>query len=107
MLCCLNFIFLYCFARIAVAEGKVEKVLSIRSYIGVENLNIRTCALEGFKFFRSTKRKLNLPLEFEYDSHRPKNVNHPFIAQPRGQLGPTLRNRLNMMRMYCLTPPTC
>jgi hypothetical protein len=47
LLCCLNFIFLYCFARIVVAGGKVEKVLSIRSYIGVENLNKRTCALES------------------------------------------------------------
>ena len=48
----------------------------MKSYPGFEDLNTRDCALEGFKLFRSTKRKLDLPPSMDCDSHRSDNMNY-------------------------------
>ena len=41
---------------------------AMSSYLGLEDLNTRNCALEGFELFRSTKRKLDLPPGVDYDT---------------------------------------
>ena len=51
-------------------------VVSWRSCLSVEDINTGNCTLEGFVLFGSTKRKLDLPLGFEYDSHRPNKMNY-------------------------------
>ena len=48
----------------------------IKSYPGVEDLNTRDCALEGFELFGSTKRKPDLPLGVNCTSHRSNKVNY-------------------------------
>ena len=54
---------------------------AMRSYPEGKDLNTRTYVLEGFELFGSTKRKMDLPPRFEYDSHRPDKVNY-FIPPP-------------------------
>ena len=49
---------------------------AMKSYPGVENLNIGDCALEGLELFESTKRKHDLPQGVDCDSHRPDKVNY-------------------------------
>ena len=48
----------------------------MKSYLGVEDLNTRHCALEGFELFGSTKRKFNVPLGADCDSYRSNKVNY-------------------------------
>ena len=40
-----------------------------KSYLGAEDVKTRNCALEVFKLFGSTKRKLNIPPGVDYESH--------------------------------------
>ena len=54
---------------------------AIKSYLGLEDLNTRDCALEGFELFGSTKRKLDMPPNVDCDSHRPDKVNYS-ISRP-------------------------
>ena len=58
-------------------------VVAMRSYPGAEDLNTRNCALKGSELFGSTKRKLDLPLGSEYDSHHLDKVNYsiPHLIQ--------------------------
>ena len=44
-------------------------VEAMKSYLGIEGLRTKDCALEGTKLFASTKWKLDLPLGADYDSH--------------------------------------
>ena len=53
-------------------------VEAMKSYPGAEDLNTRNCALEGSEFFGSTKRRLNLTLGADCDSHRFDKVNYSF-----------------------------
>ena len=56
-------------------DGKLL-VEPMKSYLGAEGLNIGDCALEGFKLFGSTKRKLNMPPGADCVSHRFDKVNY-------------------------------
>ena len=63
----------------AAAKCGDPKLLAdaMKSYPGIiEDLNTRECALEGSKLFGSTKRKFDLPLGADCDSHRPDKVNY-------------------------------
>ena len=71
------------------------------------DLNTKNRVLEGFGLFGPTKRKLDLPLRSKYDSHRPKNVNYSIPALTQNLLEHALKSPSHMMRMWCLTPPTC
>ena len=63
--------------KVAVHIGNPKLIAeAIRSYLGIEDLNTKNCALEGSKLFESTKSKLNLPLGSKYDSHCPDKVNY-------------------------------
>jgi hypothetical protein len=48
-------------------------------FLGVEDLNTRSCHLEDTKIFGSTKRKLDLPPDSEHDSHHPNKVNYSIL----------------------------
>ena len=54
---------------------------AMKSFPEVEGLNARDCALEGSKFFGSTKRKFDLPPILDCDSYRPDKVNYS-ISRP-------------------------
>ena len=56
----------------------------MKSYARAEDVNTRDCVLEGSELFGSTKRKLNLPLGVDCDSHRPDKLNN-FIPRPNTQ----------------------
>lgn len=48
----------------------------MKSYPGVEDLNTRHCALEGFELFGSTKRKFNVTPGADCDLYRSDKVNY-------------------------------
>lgn len=58
---------------------------AMKSYLGAKDVNTRDCALEGFKLFGSTKRKLDLPHGADCDSHSMDKANdsipHPSTKQ--------------------------
>lgn len=59
---------------------------AIKSYLGVEGLNTKDCALEGTKLFGSTKHKFNFPPSIEYDSqYQIDSTKHSILAQTLGQ----------------------
>ena len=66
-----------------VAMCRDPKLLAdaMKSYLGLEDLYTRDCALEGFELFGSTKRKFDLPPGVDCDSHRPDKVNY-YIPRP-------------------------
>ena len=49
---------------------------AMKSYQGAEDLYTRDCALEGSKFFRYTKQKLDMQPGANCDSHRFDKVNY-------------------------------
>ena len=49
---------------------------AMKSSMGLEDLNIRDCALEGFELIGSTKRKFDMPSGVDCSSHRPNKMNH-------------------------------
>lgn len=62
--------------------------------------------MEGSGFFGSTKRKLDLPLEFVYDCHHLNKMNYSI---PRPNISSTRAHIENpsMMKMWCLTLLVC
>lgn len=48
-------------------------VNAMKFCLGAEDLNTNACFLENSKLFGSTKWKLDLPPNVDYDSHRPNN----------------------------------
>ena len=52
---------------------------AMKSYPGAEDVNTRYCALEGSKFFGSTKCKLNLPPGVDCEFHRLDIVNYSIL----------------------------
>ena len=80
----------------AMASGDGKKIAEALSEMpGAEEICTRIPHLEGEEVFGSTKRKLDLPIGSEGDSHRPDKVNfsHPRVhtrsATTRVQLGTT------------------
>jgi hypothetical protein len=78
----------------AMASGDGKKIVEALSEMhGAEDICTRIPHLEGEEVFGSTKRKLDLPIGFEGDSHHPDKVNfsHPQVqtrfATTRVQLG--------------------
>jgi hypothetical protein len=67
-------------ARRSGDPKKIEEALS--QLLGVEVATTRIPHLEGKEIFGNTKRKLDLPLGADGDSHRPDKVN---FSQPRVQ----------------------
>ena len=52
---------------------------AMKSYPGLQDLNTRDCALEGFELFGSTKWKLDLLSSEDCDSHRLDKVNYSIL----------------------------
>ncbi len=62
----------------AAASSKDPKLISeaMKTFPGAEDFPIHDTPLEGSEIFGSTKRKLNMPIGSQFDSHRPDKVNY-------------------------------
>ena len=87
----------------AAAHTGDPKLLAeaMRSYPGAEDLNTRSCAMEGSELFGSTKRKLDLPPGSEYDSHHHDKVNysisHPNTRSTRAHIDDSFKHDENVV----------
>ena len=76
----LNLVFLKLITHVICGDPKMLAD-TMKSYPGAEDVNTRDCALKGSELFGPTKRKINLPLGVDCDSHRLDKVNY-FIPRP-------------------------